>query len=129
MSHDEAPSLSRDSASRFFDALTKIEPNITVEDACYPVLRVFASWPADATLERTLAIDDKQPPLKKQKTIQAKDDEDVNTCDPDLHPLAALHMPNFENISNSFAELWFKNDTEQWQVKFAERPSAYQDQV
>jgi hypothetical protein len=129
LSHDNAPILSSDTASRFLDALTKIKPNITVAGSRYPVLRVFASWPADAKLGRTLIVNDEQRPLKKQKTDQAKDDEDVNACDPDLHPLATLHMLNFENIGNSYAKLWFKNDTEQWEVEFVKRPSAYQEQV
>jgi hypothetical protein len=128
LSHHNAPSLSLNSASRFLEALTKIEPSITVPGSCYPVLRVFASWPADAKLERTLTA---EPPLKKQKTDQAKDDEDedVNAYDSDVHPIAALHMLNFENIGKSFAKLWFKNNTEQWQVEFAKQPSAYQEQV
>jgi hypothetical protein len=72
-----------------------IKPTITVEGASYPVLRVFASWPADADLERTLDITDKPPLSRKQKMVQAEDDEDIISYDPDQHPLATLHLQSF----------------------------------
>jgi len=121
-SFNDAPSLSPGTASRFCDALNEIEPSIAIKNVPYPVLRVFASWPADADIERTLNVVDEMPPKKKQKTSEAEvDEESVKTHDPDLHPLAALHLENFNSIGESFAQSWYKGDVEQHQVLFATR--------
>ena len=74
-------------SSRFNDALIANS---------YPILRVFASWPGDAGIERSLGYDD------------SKSEIDTNR-----HPLASLHIENFENISKELARSWFRGYAEQ----------------
>jgi hypothetical protein len=82
-------------ASHFRTALTKVEHSITIKNADYPVLRVFASYPADAKLDRT-------QDLNESKGSATKVDEDsVDVTDLDPHPLATLHLDNFKKISDS----------------------------
>jgi hypothetical protein len=126
-SPDDAQPLLSDSldiASYFCDALIEIDPSIAVTNASYPVLRVFASWPADAKLDRTLE------PRKKKKISQAEVDEDsVNIPDPDLHPLATLHLEHFNNIGKMLSKSWFRGDLEQREVVFAKNQSNDREQV
>jgi len=95
----------------------KIEHTITIADAPYPVLRIFASWPAEAKLERTL-VDPKKS--KRGEAIKSRAEVDsVDVTDPDLHPLATLHLGNFNRIGGLLARSWYRNDTEP-PVVFAE---------
>ena len=113
-------SSSPDIAARFCDALLKIDSGITIPDAPFPVLRVFASWPADAQLDRT--ADYRMSPKKKKMKSQVKVDEDsVDTNDPDLHPLATLQLENFSNINKMLGISWYRGDIEQREVVFAKR--------
>ena len=75
------------------NALTNIPHGLTIEGAEHSVLRVFASWPAEAELERTLK------PLK--------------ITDLDQHPLAALNLETFESISKGLDLEWIRMDVEQ----------------
>jgi len=117
-SPEEIPSS--EIADSFCNTLLQIENTITVQDASYPILRVFASWPADAQIERTLECKASQK-KKKKKQKKAEDDEDVDTQDPDLHPLAVLHKVNFANINNELGKSSFRGVVEQREVVFAKR--------
>jgi hypothetical protein len=48
-----------------------------------------------------------------------EDDGDFTVPDPDLHPLAELHMENFNHISSTLGRNWFQGDVEQREVIFA----------
>jgi len=67
--------------------------------AAYPVLRVFASWPEDPELERSLEY--KEPP------------DGEGALDPDPHPAATLHLKNFEVTSRKFDTNWFLGHAEE----------------
>jgi hypothetical protein len=75
-------------------ALANVPHGLKVEGAKYPVLRVFASWPGEANLERTLTW--------KEDNIE----------DPNLHPLAMLHKRNFDGIGEKLDTHWFLGDLE-----------------
>jgi hypothetical protein len=108
----------------------KIEHSITIPNAPYPVLRIFASWPADAKLDRTQDL--KKSKGGKATKSRAKVDEnsvDVTDSDADLHPLATLHLHNFNNISGMLAKSWYRNDTEQTVVVFAKDQYNEKEQV
>ncbi|KAF8502723.1 hypothetical protein F5888DRAFT_1114956 [Russula emetica] len=68
---------------------------------------------------------DRAQDLKKSKggkvtKSRTKVNEDsVNVTDADLHPLATLHLDNFNNISGMLSKSWYRNDTEQMVVVFA----------
>ena len=126
-SPDEIQSSSPDIASGFCDALLKIDPSITITNASYPVLRVFASWPADAQLDRS--GDYKTLTKKKNTRSQVKVDEDDVGTDDDGHPLATLHLENFNNIGEMLGRSWYMGDTEQREVVFAKHQCHDKDQV
>jgi hypothetical protein len=109
----------------------KIEPCITIANTLYPVLRIFASWPADAKLNRTEGTQDlKKSKVREVTKTRAEVDEDnVDVIDPDPHPLAALHLDNFNNINNMLAKSWYMNDTEQMAVVFVKDQYNDKDQV
>jgi len=115
-------------ASRFCGALMKVEHRITIPNAPYPILRVFASWPGDAKLERTIGPKDPKKAMtpKSRATV---DEDGINEIDPDRHPLAALHLVNFIDISENVAKLCLTNNTEQVAVVFAERQYNNKEQV
>ena len=116
---DEVQPLSghASSAPRFYRALAEVEPLITVRNTPHPILRIFASWPANANIDRTL---ESQNYTKKGKAkSQAKVDEDSVGIDTDNNPLAMLHLENFNNIGKILGESWYMNDTEQRVVVFA----------
>lgn len=70
--------------------MSNIPLGLKVNGAEYSVLRVFASLPGEAKLERTLEWD-----------------EDVgNVKDPDGHPLATLHLANFKEGGEKLDEIW-----------------------
>ena len=70
------------------EALKNIPRGLKARGADYPVLRVFASWPGEAKLERT----DEWP------------------GDADKHPLACLHLENFEEVGYKLDADWFRRD-------------------
>jgi hypothetical protein len=112
-------------ASHFCDALMKVEHGITIKNADYPVLRIFASCPADAKLDRTQDLNTSKG--SKATKSKAVDENDVDVIDPDPHPLATLHLDNFKENSKSLAKSWYRNDTEQMVVSFAQ--DQYEAQV
>ena len=57
--------------------------------ADYPILRVFASWPGEARLDRA-------------------DGED-----PDAHPLATLRLDEFVKVSKELSRIWFLRSGQQ----------------
>ena len=95
-SADEAPFIDKhhgpDLAARTKDALANIprRHSLKVKGAKYPILRVFASWPGEAKLERTLG-----------------------RVDPDRHPLATLHLGNFDKVRKELDRNWFQGGGQQ----------------
>ena len=69
-------------------------PNgLKAEQTNYPVLRIFASWPGDAKLERTTIWKEEE---KRQSQTMVEQGSDADPIpDPDLHPLATLNPRNF----------------------------------
>jgi hypothetical protein len=97
--------------------LAKVPLGLKVKNAEYPVLRVVASWPGEAELERTLTL--KQPMNTKSRMD--------NIEDPDLHPLATLHLENFNQANERLGIQWFQGDMEQKLVVHAKRAREPQD--
>ena len=60
-----------------------LSPNLKVKGADYPILRVLASWPGETRLEKDMSED------------------------PDSHPLATLHLQNFNKVGNDLDRNWF----------------------
>jgi hypothetical protein len=82
-------------------ALANVPHGLKVEGAEYPVLRVFASWPGESDLERSLTWNE-EPGVE----------QDSGAKDPDLHPLATLHRENFDQIGEKLDTHWFLGDLE-----------------
>ena len=78
------------------NALTNIPHGLTIEEAEYSILRVFASWPGEAKLERTL--------------------EPRKTTDLDKHPLAALDLETFLSVGKELNREWIRMDVERRMV-------------
>lgn len=91
-------------ASQTKDALAKIPLGLKVEGADYPILRVFASWPGDARLQRS----------RKAHKWGAK--HKWGGADPDKHPLATLHLENFRSHGEELDRNWFRGDKGQQRV-------------
>jgi len=102
-----APKNASELAPRTHSALGEIPCGLTVTGAKYPILRVFASWPGDAKLHRS------------KKPSQNADED--RRYDVDLHPLATLHLDNFNHMSKSMDLKWFLGDVEQKEVIHAKR--------
>ena len=64
----------------------------------YPVLRIFASWPGEAELDRTIGWSEANQ---------------GSAIDADQHPLAALHLENFVKFSTALDQRWFRRDVEE----------------
>ena len=85
-SADNAPFIVKDKGPQFAiqikDALASIPADLSLKaaGADYPILRVFASWPGEARLDRA-------------------DDED-----PDAHPLATLRLDKFVKVSGELSQ-------------------------
>jgi hypothetical protein len=99
-------------ASEFEAVLAKVPLGIKVKGANYPVLRVFASWPGEAKLGETLQW--KEPKTKSQKKprnrAQTQESGADNIKDPDLHPLAGLHLENFNKAGETLDRYWFQGN-------------------
>ena len=82
-------------AVRTEEALANIplSRSLKLEGAKYPILRVFASWPGEAGLERTLGSG--------------------SWVDSDRHPLATLHMRNFKKVGAKLDRNWFQGAGQQ----------------
>jgi hypothetical protein len=99
-----------------------MQSSLRANDDCFPILRVFVSWPSDPNLERSLlwkkttmvqgrAKGKKSQKVKHRNTADKSDDE--GEVDSDLHPLATLHMKNFNITIKKLDEHWFLGDLEQ----------------
>jgi len=77
------------------DVLKEIPLGLKAKGADYPILRVFASWPGEAWLDRTLEW--KENPKQRSKKPKRARLESRADCseDTDGHPLATLHLENF----------------------------------
>src|SRR5258708_1598349 len=82
-------------AARTKTALENLPSGVEVKGADYPVLRIFASWPGEAGLDRT-----------GEWKLGAP-------IDPDGHPLATLHLTNFRNVGKTLFQKWFGRDVEE----------------
>ena len=94
--------------SSVHDAFANICHSFKAPNASYPILRVFASWPGEAALGRTLRY--KEPTTKQKKAAKKNKlqvTELANVPDPNLHPLATLHMANFKAIGKNLSRNWF----------------------
>ena len=89
------------------NALTNIPHGLTIESAEHSVLRVFASWPGEAKLERT---------LKPRKTT-----------DLDKHPLAALDLETILSVSKGLNREWIRMAVEQRMVDHQKRAHEKQE--
>jgi hypothetical protein len=78
---------------------------------------VFASWPGNAGLMRTL--DYKESSLQQKKE---QNEEPTTLPDPDVHPLATLHLENFNANGMTLAQNWFLGDVEQKQLVYSQNP-------
>jgi hypothetical protein len=105
------------------NALANITSRLKAPNATYPILRVFASYPGDASLGRLLTFNDPtQQKRAAEKTSGQKEAEQANVPDPDLHPLAALHATNFEASGKTLSQKWFSGDIEQKEVVYPQHP-------
>jgi len=106
------------------DAFANIRHGLKAPNASYPILRVFASWPGNAALGRTLHY--KEPTTQQKKAAKKKNEpqatEPANVPDPDLHPLATLHMANFKDFGKTLSRNWFLGDIEQKEVVYWQHP-------
>ena len=95
-----------DCAAELDKVLKKILPGLTAGDADYPVLRVFASWPGEPNLERTLEWKEERKggEQKGGKRNMSMD----NTVDPDHHPLATLDLAIFNEVGKKLDQDWFR---------------------
>ena len=90
------------------NVLANIQSGLKGEGADYPVLRVFASFPGEAKLERTLGQKRKKP---------SKGDSDAGSMvDLDKHPLAALRLDTFTEFGTKLYKDRFRGNGEQWVV-------------
>jgi hypothetical protein len=80
--------------------LTNMPLGLKVMGADYPILRVFASWPGEAKLMRSMDYKE-----NKKARDEAEDDED-NIGDPDKHPLATLNLEKFNKFSEALDSNW-----------------------
>ncbi|PVF91079.1 hypothetical protein CPB86DRAFT_421879 [Serendipita vermifera] len=102
---DTSPFLDEDSAREFKEVLAELPNPWQVDGAEYPILRVFASWPASSNIERTMA--------RKTTPRTGKTSEDSPLEDNDDHLLASLHEENFKEFGQQLAKQWFEGDIEQ----------------
>lgn len=115
-------------ASRFLDALMNFERRTTIVHAAYPIFRVFASWPGDPKLERTQGLEE----LKGGNATKSRaevDEDSVDVIDPDMHPLATLHLATLNAFSSKHVKSWYLTDTEQTAVVHAKDQYNNEEQV
>ena len=105
----ECPTLAKDTPG----VLAEI-PSPLPTGADYALLRVFALWPRDPGLERSLhwkEVTQKQK-RKQGKPTETSEQEDSSELDPDRHPVANLNLVNFETISRKYDSAWFLGKAE-----------------
>jgi hypothetical protein len=97
--------------------LAGIPLGLKAKDADYPILRVFASWPGSAELNRSLdwkEHEDTKMRSQAEASSQLKRKQSAdNIEDPDLHPLATLHLKNFEANSLALDESWYRGNVQE----------------
>jgi hypothetical protein len=101
-SADRAPYMVRkeekNTAAQFMQALKDIPNAQKIPGADYPVLRIFASAPGPANLERTT------PKFRdKLKGL-------LSSSSPDKYPIAALNMETLYKIGRRFDNEWIKGE-------------------
>lgn len=106
------------------DAFANIRHGLKAPNASYPILRVFASWPGNAALERTLHYKEPKTPRKgaAKKKNEPQATEQAKVTDPDLHPLATLHIANFKDIGKTLSRNWISGDIEQKEAVYSQHP-------
>ena len=116
MATNEGPQL----YSSTHDAFANIRHGLKAPNASYPILRVFASWPGNPVLGRTLHY--KEPTTRQKKAVEKNEPQatPANVPDPDPHPLATLHMANFRDIDKTLPRNWFLGDIEQKEVVYSQ---------
>jgi hypothetical protein len=128
LSPDDAPFMETNDGPRLYasahDAFANICHGLKAPNASYPILRVFTLWPGNAVIGRTLHY---KAPTTPQKKVAKKNElqatEPANAPDPNLHPLATLHMVNFEDIGETLSWDWFLGDVKQKEVVYLQCPS------
>ena len=107
----ECPTLAKDTPG----VLAEI-PSPLHTGGDYALLRVFASWPGDPGLERSLhwkEVTRKRKRKRKQgKPTKTSEQEDSSELDDDRHPVASLNRVNFETISRKYDSAWFLGKAE-----------------
>jgi hypothetical protein len=103
-------------------AFANIRHGLKAPNASFPILRVFASWPDNAGLGRTLHYKDTttRQKIAEKKKDQQQETDTTHVLDPDLHPLATLHMENFKDIGKNLAWNAFLGDIEQKEVVYSQ---------
>jgi hypothetical protein len=122
-SPDDAPFVATNEGPQLYssahDAFANIRHGLKAPNASYPILRVFASWPGNAMLDRTSHYKETR---KQQKKPTKEKNEPANLPDTDQHPLATLHMANFQDIGKTLSQNWFLGDIEQKEVIYSQHP-------
>ena len=93
------------------EVLASIPNGLKAEQTNYPVLRVFASWPGDAKLGRTITW--KENKKRQSQTMVEQESDADHIPDPDLHPLATLNLRNFGEAGETLDANWFQGDVQQ----------------
>jgi len=83
--------------------------------ASYPILRIFASWPGEANLERSLEW------KEERRGTPARNSHAGSVEDGDGHPLARLRLDKFNKVGRRPDALWLKGDTEGKLVGYSKR--------
>ncbi|PVF94287.1 hypothetical protein CPB86DRAFT_49890 [Serendipita vermifera] len=102
---DMAPCSDEKAASRVQEILREIPNGQRFEGAEYPVLRVFASFPGRANIERTTELG--RCGTSGTSTI----------IDDDKHPLASLNETTFAELNKAFDRLPFQGDQKTEELK------------
>ncbi|PVG00051.1 hypothetical protein CPB86DRAFT_872254 [Serendipita vermifera] len=96
----------RRAADRFMKALKTIPSAAEIPGAVYPILRVFASAPVPANLERTL------PVSTRRGTLRGTITELLTGHNPENQPVACLNMKTFDEVGKKFTDQWLRGQTE-----------------
>ena len=105
------------------NVLANIQSGLKGEGADYPVLRVFASFPGEAKLERTT----KPERTTKRKKKEGSKGGSGSIVDLDKHPLAALRLDTFTAVGQTLYDDWFQGNGEQ-QVVVPSKKRAREEQ-
>ena len=78
--------------------------------ADYAILRVFASWPGNPGLDRSMQW--KELTRKRGKRYKMSEEQDSSKLDPDRHPASSLNLQNFLMASQKYDSAWFLGKAE-----------------